>query len=142
MERWSEKSFAKTDGDDASNEAVVCSVCLEELVEGDSVLDLPCRHLFHRRCLATWLRTKTTCPLDRTRLREDRDPPPISEGWVRLRRRAVENEGTSDSTEPAQGDVELVESQTGLDRTSAIQLLRENAGDVVNAIFDFVLQIQ
>lgn len=32
-----------------------CPVCTEQLVEGDEVQLLPCKHVFHPPCLAPWL---------------------------------------------------------------------------------------
>ncbi|OQR80850.1 hypothetical protein ACHHYP_20853 [Achlya hypogyna] len=50
------------------NEA--CAICLDhfqaaELIDGHKVVQLPCSHIFHQRCVGQWLRTKKTCPLCR-----------------------------------------------------------------------------
>ncbi|KAE8772804.1 RING-H2 finger protein ATL44-like [Hordeum vulgare] len=43
-----------------------CAVCLSELVDGDTVRQLPnCGHVFHVECVDAWLRTRTSCPLCR-----------------------------------------------------------------------------
>jgi hypothetical protein len=39
-----------------------CSVCKEDYVDGDEVVITGCNHLFHACCLATWVKTKQTCP--------------------------------------------------------------------------------
>jgi hypothetical protein len=39
-----------------------CSVCKEDYVDGDEVVTTGCKHLFHACCLATWVKTKKTCP--------------------------------------------------------------------------------
>jgi len=39
-----------------------CSVCKEDYVHGDEVVTTGCKHLFHACCLATWVKTKKTCP--------------------------------------------------------------------------------
>jgi hypothetical protein len=39
-----------------------CSVCKEDYVNGDEVVTTGCKHLFHACCLATWVKTKKTCP--------------------------------------------------------------------------------
>jgi hypothetical protein len=40
-----------------------CSICLAEYVHLDSVISLPCHHLFHRSCVTSWLLGHRTCPL-------------------------------------------------------------------------------
>jgi len=40
-----------------------CAICLEPVAVGDTILVLPCSHIYHRRCLASWLAIKPTCPL-------------------------------------------------------------------------------
>jgi Ring finger domain len=41
-----------------------CSICLNDLVMGDRVGDLPCHHLFHAACLKDWIRRRNRrCPL-------------------------------------------------------------------------------
>jgi hypothetical protein len=42
-----------------------CSICLEELTCGDSVCELPCKHIFHDACLGKWLEREATCPVCR-----------------------------------------------------------------------------
>jgi len=39
-----------------------CSVCKEDYVDGDEVVTTGCKHLFHACCLATWVKSKNTCP--------------------------------------------------------------------------------
>lgn len=46
----------------AEDECKDCSVCLEPLKAGDTLLLLPCSHLFHPDCLRPWLRTNRRCP--------------------------------------------------------------------------------
>ena len=43
-----------------------CSVCFDELVEGDIALLPACCHFFHFACLMTWLDSKYTCPMCRS----------------------------------------------------------------------------
>ena len=39
-----------------------CSVCKEDYTDKDEVVTTGCKHLFHACCLATWVKTKKTCP--------------------------------------------------------------------------------
>ena len=39
-----------------------CSICLEKYKVNDKVLNLKCRHSFHRDCINQWLRDNNTCP--------------------------------------------------------------------------------
>lgn len=44
-----------------------CPVCLSEFEEDESLRFLPkCNHLFHVKCIDTWLRSHSNCPLCRT----------------------------------------------------------------------------
>jgi hypothetical protein len=48
-----------------------CSVCFDELVEGDIALLPACCHFFHFACLRTWLDSKYTCPMCRSDANKD-----------------------------------------------------------------------
>ncbi|RGB25733.1 hypothetical protein C1646_595196, partial [Rhizophagus diaphanus] len=53
-----------------------CSICLEELVDGETLRELPCSHLYHMECIDKWLTTKSShCPL----CKQDATPPEIAE---------------------------------------------------------------
>jgi len=41
-----------------------CAVCMEPFVLGDRVRTLPCLHVFHSRCIDTWICSRGKCPLD------------------------------------------------------------------------------
>jgi len=48
-----------------------CAICLSDFSGSDEIVLAPCetsRHVFHRGCLASWLRTAQTCPLCRSPL--------------------------------------------------------------------------
>ena len=32
-----------------------CNICLEEMIEGDEVVDLPCDHTYHSNCIFKYL---------------------------------------------------------------------------------------
>jgi hypothetical protein len=43
-----------------------CTICIDELKEGDEVLVLPCKHWYHGECVILWLKEHNTCPVCRT----------------------------------------------------------------------------
>lgn len=45
-----------------------CAICHMPMRQGDMVCRLPCHHLYHVGCIDTWLRVRTTCPLDNLRI--------------------------------------------------------------------------
>ncbi|KAG9453539.1 hypothetical protein H6P81_006443 [Aristolochia fimbriata] len=60
-----------------AEEAVQCSICLSNFVEGEKVKVLPrCHHTFHPECVDKWLGTHSSCPLCRAAL-GDADPDRI-----------------------------------------------------------------
>lgn len=50
--------------DTSKDTSLTCSVCTEDFAENDNVRILPCRHIYHRRCIDPWLvRFGGNCPL-------------------------------------------------------------------------------
>lgn len=45
------------------NEEAQCSICLSEYEEGDKLVCLPCRHVYHEECVGSWTSNHTRCPL-------------------------------------------------------------------------------
>jgi hypothetical protein len=41
----------------------VCVICLEDILDKQYVIKLPCDHLYHSDCLYRWLCKKAVCPL-------------------------------------------------------------------------------
>ena len=39
-----------------------CQICQEDFNLGDLIVQLPCRHIFCKSCILTWLKVKVTCP--------------------------------------------------------------------------------
>lgn len=45
-----------------SNSAIVCSICIHELIPGDTVFKTPhCNHFFHRNCIYEWMTAVKGC---------------------------------------------------------------------------------
>ncbi|KAJ3486857.1 hypothetical protein NLG97_g6535 [Lecanicillium saksenae] len=42
-----------------------CSICIDGMKEGETILSLPCRHSFHDECVVMWLKEHNTCPICR-----------------------------------------------------------------------------
>lgn len=48
-----------------------CNICIEDYKEGNEVIELPCKHYFHKECIKNWLcDEKVTCPVCRKDMRE------------------------------------------------------------------------
>lgn len=43
-----------------------CAICLNVFVEISSVVELPCSHVFHSRCIVAWMSRKRNCPYCRS----------------------------------------------------------------------------
>ncbi|XBJ28027.1 hypothetical protein VPH35_005192 [Triticum aestivum] len=62
---------------------VVCAICLEALVGGAECSEVTaCRHVFHRGCLALWIKSKGTCPLCREHVVPGPEPPSAADNMV------------------------------------------------------------
>jgi len=57
-------------------EELTCSVCLEQVLDGEMVRTLPCLHQFHSACIDQWLRQQGTCPVCKFKLSGPETPPP------------------------------------------------------------------
>ncbi len=47
-----------------------CLICLEAFQNNDYVGYLPCIHIFHKKCIDEWVKSKKTCPLCMNRIDE------------------------------------------------------------------------
>ena len=47
-----------------------CAICLKTIYENDFTKTL-CKHIFHKKCIDTWLVSKSTCPLCRYKLKNN-----------------------------------------------------------------------
>ncbi|KAI8619116.1 hypothetical protein BC830DRAFT_1105716 [Chytriomyces sp. MP71] len=53
-----------------------CPVCLEDFKELEVLRELPCQHLFHRRCIDAWLTRSNLCPTCRNNSLRNVTPGP------------------------------------------------------------------
>ncbi|KAJ1293023.1 hypothetical protein BS78_01G036300 [Paspalum vaginatum] len=49
-------------------EALGCSVCLEDFEIGSEAKEMPCQHKFHSNCILPWLELHSSCPICRFQL--------------------------------------------------------------------------
>jgi hypothetical protein len=54
---------AAKDISENSEEEPHCSICLAEYEAGDKVVCLPCKHMYHEDCVASWCNNHIRCPL-------------------------------------------------------------------------------
>ena len=43
-------------------EPPICCICLENIVIGQNIYQLSCKHLFHKSCVTNWFKEKSECP--------------------------------------------------------------------------------
>ncbi|XVF48794.1 hypothetical protein PTKIN_Ptkin03bG0217300 [Pterospermum kingtungense] len=48
-----------------------CAICKENLIVGDNMQELPCKHTFHPPCVKPWLDEHNSCPICRYELQTD-----------------------------------------------------------------------
>lgn len=53
---------------DSSCSVKECPISLEEFKEGDSIIELPCNHIFNENNIKNWLKEKPNCPICRMSL--------------------------------------------------------------------------
>ncbi|WCJ25463.1 RING/U-box superfamily protein [Euphorbia peplus] len=46
-------------------DSIVCTICRDEIVQGETANKLPCSHFYHQACIVPWLEIKNTCPVCR-----------------------------------------------------------------------------
>lgn len=50
---------------DSSCNIKECPISLEQFKEGESIIELPCNHIFNENNIKNWLKEKTNCPICR-----------------------------------------------------------------------------
>mmetsp|Transcript_9773 Transcript_9773/g.22280 ORF Transcript_9773/g.22280 Transcript_9773/m.22280 type:complete len:490 (-) Transcript_9773:4-1473(-) len=67
------QTICKKNIEHAPDEEACCMICLVELDDRSTDLQLPCNHAFHEECLLKWLHTHNTCPNCRCVLENDEE---------------------------------------------------------------------
>lgn len=87
----------------------VCSICLDEYVEGERLRYLPCHHTFHAPCIHKWLTERSaTCPLCKIDLYQEEDQeeeqPPRDRlsSWMSMPPEAINNDGQNNPSLPVE----------------------------------------
>ncbi|GMY36103.1 E3 ubiquitin-protein ligase RNF181-like [Fagus crenata] len=50
------------------NDHDVCSVCIQSFRSGEGGKQVPCGHVYHATCIASWLSRHNSCPLCRCKI--------------------------------------------------------------------------
>ncbi|KAL2762143.1 E3 ubiquitin-protein ligase ZNRF1, partial [Daubentonia madagascariensis] len=56
--RW----FSSHSDDVLTKDAGECVICLEELLQGDTIARLPCLCIYHKSCIDSWFEVNRSCP--------------------------------------------------------------------------------
>jgi Ring finger domain len=52
----------KTHRQKFEHDTTQCGICCDRLIDGVALIRLPCGHIFHNNCAASWLSRSCTCP--------------------------------------------------------------------------------
>jgi len=104
-------------------ENVSCCVCLEEYMDGEKLIILPCKHAFHSHCIIPWLTERqATCPLCKSFVTDGlpQEQEPNQENNVYIDTETIEGVNTRD----------LIINSNNEDPTEANSIIDiENAGE-------------
>ena len=45
-----------------------CCICLENYKKNDEIITLPCIHIFHSKCIKTWMKRQDICPICKNKI--------------------------------------------------------------------------
>ena len=48
-----------------------CGICLDNYGKGNEIVQLPCLHFFHDKCIAAWFKVNNSCPICRKEIWDD-----------------------------------------------------------------------
>merc|ERR1719242_1006859 len=93
------------------DEAVTeCAVCKDSFVAQEKVIELPCKHLYHKECIMPWLEMHNTCPVCRYEMKTDNE-------WYENLREARDEERRRQAEEaprpPSSSSVDEAQLQRG-----------------------------
>lgn len=71
LDEFQYKNIDKFLGKEGKSVDDSCSICLEKFSIIDVIKELPCRHIFHKKCLLQWLKKSDFCPLCKNDLRKE-----------------------------------------------------------------------
>ena len=54
--------------DDLCPEKKRCTICLENFIKFDKIINLSCLHMFHDSCIKTWLKKNDYCPICKNKI--------------------------------------------------------------------------
>jgi hypothetical protein len=88
----------------------MCSICLDEYVQGERLRYLPCHHTFHAPCIHKWLTERSaTCPLCKIDLYEEEEEeeepspaPDLASSWMSMPPEAAANVVGQDPSIPVE----------------------------------------
>ena len=136
-----------------------CSICYDSISASTGHCTLGCAHTFHLACLSRWAQSTASCPLCRKELGETEvipKPIPVIQNTgdlnympyivqidARRGRRMTIFRGEisprihiGNGISVLESDVDEVMGFAGVSRSSAIRALRENEGNVSEALYD------
>ena len=68
-----ERRFPNATSEDLARADHTCIICREDMPEGSHSKKLDCNHVFHMKCLRSWLERQQNCPVCRSPVVADRD---------------------------------------------------------------------
>ena len=56
---------------DLKKEKERCVICLDDYKEGDELINIPCFHYFHSKCITEWFKNNKNCPICKYEIKEE-----------------------------------------------------------------------
>jgi hypothetical protein len=64
------KGEQTTENDGDNNDEPECTICFDKFVKNERYRELPCKHMFHKRCVDRWFDKSVNCPMCRQDIRD------------------------------------------------------------------------